>query len=92
MRRHSEWCPSERRREPYRDCSAEAAIWNSPHGTDRYREQEWDDAKRLIERCRKLAGGFGVDGLYEMYKERIEVYRVEPPPPDWTGVYEAVSK
>ena len=57
-----------------------------------YRKQQWDEAERLIERCRKLAGGFGVDGLYEMYKERIAVYRAEPPPQDWTGVYEAESK
>jgi adenylate cyclase len=57
-----------------------------------YRKQQWDEAERLIERCRKLAGGFGVDGLFEMYKERIAVYRAEPPPPDWTGVYEAESK
>ena len=57
-----------------------------------YRKQQWDELERLIERCRKLAGGFGVDGLYEMYKERIAVYRAEPPPPDWTGVYEAESK
>ena len=57
-----------------------------------YRKQQWDESERLIERCRKLAGGFGVDGLYEMYKERIAVYRAEPPPPDWTGVYEAELK
>jgi len=57
-----------------------------------YRKQQWDESERLIERCRKLAGGFGVDGLFEMYKERIAVYRAEPPPPDWTGVYEAESK
>jgi adenylate cyclase len=57
-----------------------------------YRKQQWDEAERLIERCRKVAGGFGVDGLYEMYLARIAVYRAEPPPPDWTGVYEAESK
>ena len=57
-----------------------------------YRKQQWDDARRIIDRCRKLANGFGVDGLYDMYVERIEVYRAEPPPPDWTGVYEAESK
>jgi adenylate cyclase len=57
-----------------------------------YRKQQWDEAERLIERCRKVANGFGVDGLYEMYIERIAVYRAEPPPPDWTGVYEAESK
>ncbi len=57
-----------------------------------YRKQQWDEALRLIDRCHKLANGFGVDGLYAMYVERIEVYRAEPPPPDWTGVYEAESK
>ncbi len=57
-----------------------------------YRKQQWDEALRLIERCHKLGGGFGVDGLYDMYVERIEVYRAEPPPPDWSGVYEAESK
>ncbi len=57
-----------------------------------YRKQQWDEALRLIDRCHKLANGFGVDGLYDMYAERIEVYRAEPPPADWTGVYEAESK
>ncbi|HKM87219.1 MAG TPA: adenylate/guanylate cyclase domain-containing protein [Xanthobacteraceae bacterium] len=57
-----------------------------------YRKQQWDEANGLIEHCRKLANGFGVDGLYDMYLERIEAYRADPPPPDWTGVYEAESK
>ncbi len=57
-----------------------------------YRKQNWDEALGLIDRCRKVANGFGVDGLYDMYAERIEVYRAAPPPPDWTGVYEAESK
>jgi len=57
-----------------------------------YRRQQWDEAVSLIDRCRKLANGFGVAGLYDMYVERIEGYRAEPPPPDWTGVYEAESK
>jgi adenylate cyclase len=57
-----------------------------------YRKQQWDEALRLIDRCHKVANGFGVDGLYDMYAERIEAYRASPPPPDWTGVYEAESK
>ncbi len=57
-----------------------------------YRKQRWDEALDLIERCRKLANGFAVAGLYDMYVERIEAYRAEPPPPDWNGVYEAESK
>jgi adenylate cyclase len=57
-----------------------------------YRKQQWDDAKALIDRCRKVANGFGVDGLYDMYIERMEAYRSDPPPADWNGVYEAESK
>ena len=57
-----------------------------------YCKQQWDEAERLIDRCHKVANGFGVDGLYDMYAERIAVYRSEPPPPDWTGVYAAESK
>ena len=57
-----------------------------------YRTQQWEEAERVIERCLKIAGHFGVDGLYEMYLERIAVYRADPPPPDWTGIYEAESK
>jgi adenylate cyclase len=57
-----------------------------------YRKQQWDEAKTLIMRCRKLANGFGVDGLYDMYLERIEAYQADPPPSDWDGVYHAESK
>src|SRR6202451_4101194 len=57
-----------------------------------YRKQQWDAPKALIDRCRKLANSFGVDGLYDMYLERIEAYQHDPPPPDWNGVYEAESK
>src|SRR3984885_2972009 len=57
-----------------------------------YRKQQWNATKTLIERCRKLASGFGADGLYDMYLERIEAYQHDPPPPDWNGVYEAEAK
>jgi len=57
-----------------------------------YRKQQWDEALELIARCRKAANGIDVSGLYDMYVERIATYRLEPPPPDWDGVYEAESK
>jgi adenylate cyclase len=57
-----------------------------------YRSQGWDEALALIDRCRKLANGFDVAGLYDMYVERIAAYRADPPPADWNGVYEAESK
>jgi adenylate cyclase len=57
-----------------------------------YREQNWTQALDTIEPCRKAAEGFGVGALYQMYAERIEAFRHNPPPPDWNGVYEAESK
>ncbi len=58
----------------------------------RFRAQAWDDARELIARCRKFANGFELSGLYDMYEERIELYRAEPPGADWDGVYEAETK
>jgi adenylate cyclase len=57
-----------------------------------FRKQQWDETMTIIERCRKVADGFDVAGLYDMYVERIETYRADPPPADWDGVYEAESK
>jgi adenylate cyclase len=58
----------------------------------RFRQQDWDGALALIQRCRKSANGFDVAGLYDMYEERIAAYRAQPPGLDWDGVYEAESK
>src|SRR5258708_4750181 len=57
-----------------------------------YRAQDWTRALERIELCRKAAERFGVGALYDMYAERIEAFRHDPPPPDWNGVYEAESK
>ena len=57
-----------------------------------FRKQEWDGAVGLIARCRKFANGFDLSGLYDMYEERIELYRAQSPGPDWDGVYEAETK
>ena len=57
-----------------------------------FRKQQWDETMAIIERCRKVADGFDVAGLYDMYVERIETYRADPPGADWDGVYEAESK
>src|SRR6516164_5869112 len=34
-----------------------------------FRQQKWDDALQMSLRCRKLANGFDLSGLYDMYKE-----------------------
>jgi adenylate cyclase len=57
-----------------------------------YREQDWKRALEKIELCRKAGERFGIAALYDMYAQRIETFRRDPPPPDWDGVYEAESK
>ena len=57
-----------------------------------YREQEWARALETIKLCRKAAERFGIGALYDMYAERIDAFRRNPPPADWNGVYEAESK
>jgi adenylate cyclase len=57
-----------------------------------FRHQQWDDALQVSLRCRKLANGFDLSGLYDMYEERITAYRAHPPGPSWDGVYEAETK
>ena len=57
-----------------------------------YRSQHWDEALETIEQCRSAANGFPIGPMYEMYVERIEAFRADPPPPDWNGVYEAELK
>jgi adenylate cyclase len=55
-----------------------------------YRNQDWRQARQLIAECRALDGEFAP--LYDLYRERIENYEREPPPPDWDGVFVATTK
>ena len=36
--------------------------------------------------------GSSLHQLYALYRERIEFFRHNPPPPDWDGTAEALSK
>jgi adenylate cyclase len=56
-----------------------------------YRGQDWAAATAVILRARAAAGG-RLDGLYELYRERIAAWREKPPPEDWDGVEIATEK
>ena len=56
-----------------------------------YRAKEWDQAEAVLAECRALAPAL-LNGLYELYEKRIAHYRIDPPPADWDGVYEARTK
>ncbi len=57
----------------------------------RYRAKDWDAAEALSFECEKLNGA-RLDRLYALYRERIEYFRINPPPPQWDGTAEALSK
>jgi len=56
-----------------------------------YRAREWTAAETALAACRTLAPA-AISGLYDVYAERIAAFRASPPPPEWTGVYVALTK
>jgi adenylate cyclase len=57
-----------------------------------YRKREWDSVMAIIEASRGLADHFGLNGVLELYCERIREFRVTPPPADWDGAYALLTK
>ncbi|MSP89290.1 MAG: adenylate/guanylate cyclase domain-containing protein [Alphaproteobacteria bacterium] len=62
-----------------------------------YRAQDWDQADARLGEAQNLVRGRSrgegrIDGLYDLYAERIADFRANPPGPDWGGVYVALSK
>ena len=56
-----------------------------------YRAKDWDQAEAALAECRTLAPAL-LHGLYDLYEKRIAHYRIDPPPANWDGVYEAKTK
>jgi adenylate cyclase len=59
---------------------------------DDYRNQRWSQLEARLTACRQAAEPFGLEGYYDKIAARLEVFRKNPPPTDWDGVYEATSK
>jgi adenylate cyclase len=57
----------------------------------RFRAKDWDVAETLSYECEKMDGA-QLNRLYELYRERIAYFRMTPPPPNWDGTAEALSK
>lgn len=64
-----------------------------------YRKQDWAGTKDAISEARakiKTVNGLGLvhelDRFYDLYEERMEMYKTDPPPSDWDGVFVATSK
>jgi len=57
----------------------------------RYRAQDWESAETLSRKCEKL-NTVHLDRVYELYRERIAHFRQNPPPSNWDGATEALTK
>ena len=59
---------------------------------ENYRRREWDSVMAIIETSRGAADDFGLNGLLELYRERVRLFRENPPPDDWNGVFALQTK
>jgi adenylate cyclase len=57
-----------------------------------YRARDWDGALAAIERGRKTDEARSLAYLYNLYEERIVGYKENPPPEDWNGAYQLLTK
>jgi adenylate cyclase len=57
-----------------------------------YRTRDWNGALAAIERGRKTDDAHSLELLYELYEERIKGYQQSPPPEDWNGAYQLLTK
>jgi len=55
-----------------------------------YRARRWREALDRLGGCASMATH--LEGLYDLYRERIESFLESPPPPDWDGVFVALKK
>jgi adenylate cyclase len=59
---------------------------------DRYRGRDWEGALQVIERRRQSQEAGALGPLFELYAERIQAFRTNPPPDDWNGAYQLLTK
>jgi adenylate cyclase len=57
-----------------------------------YRSRDWEGALEAIERGRKTDQAHGLELLYKLYEARIRGYQENPPPTDWNGAFELLTK
>jgi len=57
-----------------------------------YRSRNWDGAIEAIERGRAADAGGRFAALFDLYVARIDGFRQNPPPEDWTGVEALLTK
>ena len=57
-----------------------------------YRSAKFEQAAALMAEARTLGEPFHLGKLYDLYADRLESFKTEPPEKDWDGVFTATSK
>jgi adenylate cyclase len=57
-----------------------------------YRSRDWDGALAAIDRGRRTDEANSLEYLYNLYEARIRDYQKSPPPEDWSGAYQLLTK
>ena len=57
-----------------------------------YLRREWDKTESLLDRFSGMAVARGLEKLVETYRNRISMFRLNPPAVDWDGVHLALEK
>ena len=57
-----------------------------------YRSRDWDGALEVIKRGRKSDEAQSLSNLHHLYEARIRNYQQNPPPEDWNGAYQLLTK
>jgi adenylate cyclase len=57
-----------------------------------YRMRDWTAAIEAVQLCRAARNSFALAEVYDLYRQRIETFRTNPPPADWDGVFAFDSK
>ncbi|MEJ2129622.1 MAG: adenylate/guanylate cyclase domain-containing protein [Woeseiaceae bacterium] len=69
-----------------RDTAQELAIYSAALAA--YRQKQWNEAQDSFQTLKQRTDHL----LYNVYLDRIERFRVQPPPDDWDGVFAHLSK
>jgi adenylate cyclase len=57
-----------------------------------YSSRDWEGALEAIRLCQLAKHNFGLGGLFDLYRTRIEAFRQSAPPVDWAGIFVAETK
>ncbi|MBS1959609.1 MAG: CHASE2 domain-containing protein [Bdellovibrionales bacterium] len=63
-------------------------------GRDAFRQRNWDEAEKFFKKCIELHEKYhgSSDTVAETFLERVETYRITPPPEKWDGTVEMRTK